>query len=99
MEAIGVALVVAGLLVAVVGGIMIMVKAFQTSLAWGLLCLLVPITILVFIFMHWPEARKGFLISLGGAGILILAGVLGAVTAEPGQGYCEPPVDTKSAPP
>jgi hypothetical protein len=54
-------------LVAVAGGIWLLVVAFKESLVWGLVCLLCPPAPIVFAIMHWEKAKKPFLIELCGA--------------------------------
>lgn len=56
-----------GVLVALVGGIMVLVAAFRHSIVWGLVALFVPCGNLVFTVVHWAEAKKGTLLSLLGA--------------------------------
>lgn len=63
------ALTILGLVIAIVGGVWILVLAFQKNIWWGLGCLFVPFVSLIFAIMHWDIAAKPFLISLGG-GIL-----------------------------
>ena len=46
-----------------IGGVMMIVAAFRVSIVWGLAYLLVPFAALVFLFKHWAEAKKGFLIN------------------------------------
>ncbi len=62
-----------GLLVATVGGIMVLVAAFRQSVVWGLVALFVPFGNLVFTILHWAEAKKGTLISLAGAAVAGIA--------------------------
>ena len=56
-------LVLAGLsgLAMLVFGIQILVRAFRTSIGWGLASLFIPLAVLVFVFKHWPQTRKPFL--------------------------------------
>lgn len=63
---VGTGLLIAGYLTAFVGGIMILVAAFQESPMWGIGCLLVPFVSLIFVIVHWNEAKWGFLINLVG---------------------------------
>lgn len=72
-----VALVAIGGIVMLVGGIWILVKAFQESILWGLASLFIPIVGLVFVITHWQDAGKPFLIYLAGLAIY-LVGVFGA---------------------
>ena len=61
-----------GILIALVGGIMVLVAAFRQSIGWGLVSLFVPCGNLVFTVVHWEEAKKGALISL--VGVLAIGG-------------------------
>ncbi len=71
----GLVLMVLGGLVCAVGGIWILVKAFQTSVLWGLGCLFVPFVSLVFVFTHWADTKVPFLINIGGAAVYV-AGIM-----------------------
>ena len=51
----------------VTGGVLVLRKAFSSSIWWGLGCLLLPFIAPVFIFFKWRDARKGFLILVTGA--------------------------------
>jgi hypothetical protein len=62
-----------GGLIALVGGIWLLVVAFQESILWGLGCLFVPFVGIVFAIMHWPVARRPVLVWAVGF-VLILAG-------------------------
>jgi hypothetical protein len=61
MEIVAYTLLLVGFVVALVYGIQLLVLAFRTSILWGLGYLLVPFVALVFIVMHWDEAREPFL--------------------------------------
>jgi hypothetical protein len=65
---------------ALVGGIMMLVAAFRTSVLWGLCCLLLPIVCLFFLFAHWSEAKSGFFVQLVGWAVVLAAVVLRAAT-------------------
>ena len=83
MGAISMILIVAGGLLGVVASIWFLMKAFQESVLWGLGCLIVPFVSFIFLILHWDEAGKPFLLSLG-ASILCTVGVFMAPD-EPGQ--------------
>ena len=51
------------------GAIVLLVRAFQASKWWGLAFIFIPFASLVFIFTHWNESRKPFLVLLLGVGI------------------------------
>ena len=64
MEVLGSILMGVGYIISTVFGIMILIKAFQTSVGWGICSLLVPFAALVFVIKHWDIAKKPFLLSL-----------------------------------
>lgn len=68
-------LLVIGILLALGGSLVTLVRAFQTSVAWGVFSLLIPVVGLIFYFCHWDRARRSFFCSVVGA-FLIAAGVL-----------------------
>ena len=51
----------------VIGGAMILRKAFSGNIWWGLSCLLLPFIAPVFVFLKWRDTKKGFLIFFTGA--------------------------------
>jgi len=69
----GIVLLVLGIGCCVVGGIWLLITAFQESVGWGVACLLLPIVGLIFVFLHWEDAKKPFLISVAGNLLLIAA--------------------------
>ena len=74
-----VALIAIGGIVMFIGGIWILVKAFQESILWGLGSLFVPIVGLVFVITHWEQAGKPFLVQLAGL-VIYLVGIFGAAS-------------------
>ena len=58
-----------------VGSVMFIVNAFKVSVAWGLGVLFLAPVGLVFLVKNWKESKMSFLLSLGGAA-LVVAGVL-----------------------
>ncbi len=77
MEAIGLVLLIAGGLVMGITGIVLLTKAFQTSIMWGLGYLFVPFVSLIFVCMYWNDTKKPFLYMLGGVAVLIVGVALG----------------------
>lgn len=68
-----------GALLSFVANIWLLVQAFRVSLLWGLAYLFLPFAGLVFLVVHWQEARRPFLVGL--AGMLVMgAGVAYAMT-------------------
>jgi hypothetical protein len=51
----------------VIGGAMILRKAFSSNVWWGLGCVLLPFIAPAFIFFKWRDTKKGFLIFVTGA--------------------------------
>jgi hypothetical protein len=51
-------------LLCTIGSIVLLVAAFRTHILWGFATLLIPFAQLVFIFVHWQEAKRGVLIQL-----------------------------------
>ena len=64
MEVLGTILFGIGAIISIVGGIWFIVVAFQESLLWGLGCMVIPFVSLIFLVMHWEEARKPFFVQL-----------------------------------
>jgi hypothetical protein len=77
MGAIGLILIVLGGLAALVGGLWLLVLAFQESILWGLCSLFIPLVILIFALTHWEVAKKPFLIQIGGVVLYFLGAALG----------------------
>jgi mycoredoxin len=53
-------LLVPGAVTAIYAAILLLIRAFKTSLAWGLIALFVPLGSVVFIFAHWGKGRRPF---------------------------------------
>ena len=62
---------VACLGVYLIGQIMILVAAFREGVLWGLGCFFLPVVQLIFIIVHWHEAKKGLGLSLLGLGAAV----------------------------
>ncbi len=64
MEMMGTILMLIGGIGMFVGGIWLLIVAFQESILWGLGCLFVPFVGLIFVVMHWENAAKPFLVQI-----------------------------------
>jgi len=73
----GALLLVLGGLISAVGGVMFLVAAFRESVLWGLGCLLFSPVSLIFLFVHWQEAKSPFLVQLAGIPFIVLGIALG----------------------
>lgn len=61
MSILGGILAAAGIIIALIFGIILLIKAFQVHWGWGLAYLIIPFASLVFIFKHWDISKKPFL--------------------------------------
>ena len=77
MEAIALVLLIVGFLVMGITGIVLVTKAFQTSIMWGLGYLFVPFVSLIFVFMYWSDTKKPFLYMLAGLVVFMVGMALG----------------------
>ena len=66
----------AGLLLIAGGSLYILVRAFTTSVLWGVGCLLISPVMIVFAMLHWDGAKAGVLAAVAGTVVLFLAGLL-----------------------
>ena len=82
MEALEGIVTAVGYVVMFVGGILILIKAFQKSLLWCFLSLLLPGAILVFIITNFDVAKKPFFVWLGGFVLFLIGVVALGVTGE-----------------
>ena len=73
MGTIIVGLVIVGMIVQLVGAIWFLYVAFNESVPWGLVCLLIPFAGLVFLITHWYDASKPFGVTILGAVIIVFA--------------------------
>jgi len=85
--AIGSAVCLLGLLVALAGAIWFYVVAFKTNIWWGIGCLLLSPVSLVFLIMNWKAAWRPWLISVAGAGLVFFGVML--------MGYSASEITTK----
>ena len=81
MGIIGTILAIVGYLLMLVFGIIILVKAFKVSVGWGLISLLVPFGIFVFIAKNWADCKSAFMKWLAGFVLMIIGSVLGGIGA------------------
>lgn len=69
----GTMLAIIGLIVALVGGIWLLVEAFRESILWGLGALFIPFVGLIFAILHWDKGGKPLLIGIVG-NVIMFAG-------------------------
>lgn len=64
------ALLYVGLGIFIIGGVGTLIAAFKTSILWGIGCLLIAPISLLFLIMHWDNAKNPFFLQLIGFGIM-----------------------------
>jgi len=75
MEFLGQVLIIVGVIIAVIGGIRLIIAAFRTNILWGLGCLIFMYPImLLYTLLNWSAAKGPFLNNLAGI-VLIIVGV------------------------
>lgn len=62
-----------GLLINTVAGIYMLVQMFRVKWWWGVLGILLPISVFVFLFKHWDMAKRPFFINLPGLALIVLS--------------------------
>jgi hypothetical protein len=67
-----------GVLIFVIGGIGFLVATFKQSILWGICCILVSPVSLLFLLLHWSEAKNPFFLQLVGLAIVMFASYMGA---------------------
>lgn len=80
-------LFVVGWLALLIGGIMLIVAAFRVSVVWGLCVLFLGPAGLVFLIMHWEEAKRAFGVQM--LGLVIAFGGIGLGMSQ-GAGAMDP---------
>ncbi|MBN1917461.1 MAG: hypothetical protein JW889_06090 [Verrucomicrobia bacterium] len=70
-------LLVVGGIVAAIGGLWFVVVAFGEGVGWGLGVMILPAVGLIFLVMHWDDAKQPFFVQLLGGGIIFGSLLLG----------------------
>lgn len=83
MQIVCLVLFAVGGITAFFGSIIFLIAAFRQSVLWGLGCLLIPFVSLVFLVLHWAEAKKGFFIQLTGLAVIVIAVLAGGHVMTP----------------
>jgi hypothetical protein len=76
MDIIGGAIILIGLSGFIYSSIMIIIKAFNTSLLWGFGALFIPIVTLVYIVLNWDKTKKYVLYYVLGLLLMVIGGSL-----------------------
>lgn len=75
LSGLGMALVAPGLLVGLVSSIWFIIVTFRQSILWGLASLFLPFASVIFLIVHWREAKAPFMLFLLVSTPLIFLGV------------------------
>lgn len=67
-----------GIFIFIIGGIGFLIAAFRTSILWGLACLLIYPVSIIYLILHWSEAKNPFFLQLAGLAIILISGSMGA---------------------
>ena len=81
MAMVGMLVMVVGAIISLVFTVIILIKAFKTSLLWGLGSLFIPFVILIFVIKNWADTKQPFLYAVGGWVLMLIGGVLGGAGA------------------
>ena len=73
------AIFLAPLVMMLTGLVRIWISAFRSHILWGLGCIFVPFCTLVYLIVHWQEAKSGFFLYLKGVFVFLVCGMLAAV--------------------
>lgn len=76
MQILGLIFVIAGAIVALVFGFQLLFLAFRTSILWGLGYLFIPFVSLIFIIVHWDDAKSPFLRGLLAIPLYVIGALL-----------------------
>jgi len=63
-------LIYLGLIVVIIGSIGFLIAAFKNSILWGFGCLLLPPISIIFLILHWHEAKNPFFLQLIGIAMM-----------------------------
>ena len=53
-------LLTAGIILAFIGSIMILINAFKQNVGWGICSLLIPFAMPIYTFIYWDQNKRGF---------------------------------------
>ena len=65
-------LLIIGLIIFIIGGIGFLIAAFKNSLLWGLGCLILSPISIIFLILHWSDAKNPFFLQLIGVAIMFI---------------------------
>ena len=66
-----------GYVLCFMGGLWIIVLAWQKGILWGLGCLFFPLLQLVYVALNWKESKSAFFLLLAGFAAFFISGAFG----------------------
>lgn len=69
-------LIYIGIAIIIIGGIGFLIAAFKNSILWGLGCLILSPISLVFLILHWQEAKNPFFLQLIGVAVVFAGSMM-----------------------
>jgi len=60
-----------------IGGLWIIVLAWQKGIVWGLVCLFIPVVQFVYVALNWRESKSAFFLLVAGLAALFLSAMVG----------------------
>lgn len=69
-------LIYIGIAIIIIGGIGFLIAAFKNSILWGLGCLILSPISIVFLILHWQEAKNPFLLQLIGVAVVFAGSMM-----------------------
>ena len=61
MEIIGAISLIIGVIISVIYGTILLFRAFEAGILWGLGYIFIPFVSLIFVIVHWEDAKSPFL--------------------------------------
>jgi hypothetical protein len=67
----------AGYVLCFIGGLWLVVLAWQKGILWGLGCIFLPVVQLIYIALNWKQTKSAFLLLLAGFAAFFVSALIG----------------------
>lgn len=81
-----------GLGVFIIGGLGLLIAAFKTSILWGLAVLLIAPVAIIYLIVHWQDAKGPFKLQVFGLLIIVVLAYTNGVSAFPSSASSSLPI-------
>lgn len=71
------AIMIIGVIIAIIGGILFLIETFKESILWGIGCIILGPISIIFAILHWDVSKKPVVIQLIGFAVMLLGAYLG----------------------